>query len=143
MKKTLIIILLIFFIITAWTYVFLTNLSYAQKSIKSENEQYENYLGKTIYGAELATLINKSVDYNEKNRVKKEKNGYYIENSEKSVKIEVKMKTIDKTYAMEEIYNNDITEFVRHFNLIQFKCTDILYNDKTNRVSKMVFEEIK
>lgn len=143
MKKTLIIILLIFFVITVATYVFLTNLSYATRSIKNENEQYECFLNREIYGADLATLINKAVDQNEKNEIKKDKKGYYIENSEKSVKIEVKMKTVDKTYAMEEIYNNDITEFVRYFNLAKFKCINIEYHNKTKRVSKMIFEEVK
>lgn len=143
MKKTLIIILLIFFLIAVSTYLFLINVNNIQKNLKKDSEQYGLYLNQNIYGTELATLINKAIDQNEKNKIAKDEKNYYIVNDVNSIKIEVKMNTTDKTYAMEEIYNNNITEFVKYFNLAEFKCTVIEYHMKTGKLSKMVFEEVK
>lgn len=142
MKNTLFIILAIFLIIICITCGFLINVRAEKAKINKENNEYEQYLNKEILGTELATLINKVVDENEKNTVQKNEKGYYIDNGENSVKIDLKMTTIDKTYPMEEIYNNHITLFVQNFNFIRFKCTSIEYHKKTGRISKLVFEEL-
>ena len=97
---------------------------------------------KTIYGTELATLINKAVNENENNKISKDEKGYYQENASNSIKIYVKMNTNGKTYQMETFYNNDITNFVENFNLVRFKCTKIEYHKDLGRVSKLYFEEI-
>ena len=83
------------------------------------------------------------IDQNEKNKIEKNEKGYYIDNKQNSIKIDLKMTTIDKTYPMEEIYNNQITNFVQNFNQIKFKCTKIEYHENTKKISKMVFEELK
>ena len=110
--------------------------------VKQENLKYEYYIDKIIYGTELTSIINKVVNENEKNGIKKDENNYYIENDENSIKIEVKMNITNQTYPMEEFYNNDMTEFVKNFNLINFKCTSIEYHQRTGKVKKLVFEEI-
>ena len=110
--------------------------------IKEENSEYEYYLNRTVYGTEVTTVINKAINQNENNNIAKDEKGYYIENGEDSLKIDIKMITIEKTYPMEEIYNNDITKFVQNFNLIEFKCTNIEYHEKTGKVSKLIFEQI-
>ena len=51
------------------------------------------------------------------------------------------MITIDNTYPMEEIYNNEVSNFVKNFNSINFLCTDIEYHKKTGKISKILFEE--
>lgn len=107
------------------------------------NKQYENYLGKEIYGAEIATLINKVTEQNERNNVSKDENGYYIDNGTNSIKIDLKMITVEKTYPMELIYKNDVTNFVKNFNVILFKCTNIEYHKETGKVSKLIFEQIE
>jgi len=53
------------------------------------------------------------------------------------------MITIEKTYPMEEIYNNDITKFVQNFNIVEFKCSEISYHKKTGKISKIVFDELE
>lgn len=93
-------------------------------------------------GTEVATIIGQAINQNEKNNIEKDQNGQYIENETNSIKIDLKMKTIDKTYPMEEIYNKEISEFVKNFNLVKFKCINLEYHRKTGRVSKIVFEEI-
>lgn len=114
-----------------------------QRLIKEANSEYEYYLNKTIYGTELTTIIGKAMNENEKNNISKNEKNHYIENNEDSIKIDIKMKTVEKTYPMEEIYNNDITRFVQNFNLIEFKCTSIEYHKNTGKIRKITFEEIE
>ena len=141
MKNTFLIILAIFFIIICLVSALLINIQSEKKQITQENKQYEDFLNKEILGTDLASLISKVVDQNEKNSVPKDEKGYYIDNNQNSIKIDLKMTTIDKTYPMEEIYNNQITKFVQNFNLIKFKCTSIEYHKTTGKISKLVFEE--
>ena len=114
-----------------------------QNKILKQNKEYEYYLNKEIYGAEIATIINKVVDKNEQNKIPKNENGEYIDDGKQSIKVDLKMITIDKTYPMEVIYNNDITKFVQNFNLIIFKCTSIEYHKETGLISKITFEQIE
>lgn len=141
MKKGIFFIIAIFLIIMCLLFIFLRTIQADQRTLQKENSVYENYLNKEIYGTDLASLINKIINHNEKNNIQKNKNGYYIENDENSITLEVKMKTIEKTYKMEQFYNNDITKFVENFNEINFKCVEIKYN-KVGKVSKLIFEEI-
>ena len=143
MKNTFLITLAIFFIIICITCTILINLRAEKSQIKKENMEYEKYLDKQILGTELATLISKVIDKNEKNNILKDGKGYYINNGQNSIKIDLKMNTIDKTYPMEEIYNNKITLFVENFNFINFKCINLEYHEKTGKVSKLVFEELE
>lgn len=142
MKKTLISIILIIFVLTASTYLFLLNLQNKQRAVRDENQEFEYYLNKTIYGKDLATIIDRAIDKNEKNRIEKDEKNHYIENEENSIRIEVKIEETKKTYAMEEIYKNNIQEFMKHFNLAKFTCTMIEYHNKTGKIKKMVFQEI-
>ena len=142
MKKTFFTVLLVIFIIVCITYTYLINLKAEKAQIQKENMQYEQYLNKEILGTEVATLISKVVDLNQRNGVAKDEKGYYINNGENSIKIDLKMTTIDKSYPMEEIYNNKITSFVENFNLISFKCKAIEYHKKTGKISKLIFEEL-
>ena len=87
-------------------------------------------------------IINKVINENEINKVEKDEKGFFIENNENSIKINIKMNTNGKTYQMETFYNNDITKFVENFNLVKFRCNKIEYHKKSGRVSKLYFEEI-
>lgn len=143
MKQTFLVILAIFFIIICLISAELINIQAEKKEIEKQNSEYEKYLNQKILGTDLATLISKVVDQNEKNNIPKDEKGYYIENSKNSIKIDLKMVTIEKTYPMEEIYKGEIAKFVQNFNLIDFKCTSIQYHKKTGKVSKLIFEELE
>ena len=143
MKKTLISIFVILLIILLYVISFIMNNQSEQNKILKQNKEYEYYLNKEIYGAEIATIINKVVDKNEQNKIPKNENGEYIDDGKQSIKVDLKMITIDKTYPMEVIYNNDITKFVQNFNLIMFKCTSIEYHKETGLISKITFEQIE
>lgn len=143
MKKTFLIICIPIAIIIFSIFGLLITKNTTNRIIKENNSAYEYYLGKTVYGTDVTTLINKAINENEKNNIQKDEKNYYIENNENSIKIELKMISTGKTYPMEEIYNNDITRFVQNFNLIQFKCISIEYHKNTGMVKKIIFEEIE
>lgn len=142
MKKTVLIIAIpIVIILFSICGLFITQKT-TIRNIKKYNSQYEYCINKSIYGTELVTLINKVVNENEINKVEKDEKGFFIENNENSIKINIKMNTNGKTYQMETFYNNDITKFVENFNLVKFRCNKIEYHKKSGRVRKLYFEEI-
>ena len=142
MKKTVLIIAIpIVIILFSICGLFITQKT-TIRNIKKYNSQYEYYINKSIYGTELVTLINKVINENEINKVEKDEKGFFIENNENSIKVNIKMNTNGKTYQMETFYNNDITKFVENFNLVKFRCNKIEYHKKSGRVSKLYFEEI-
>lgn len=143
MKKQIIIIFVIMLTITFITISYITRYPKENIEIKKHNNWYESYLDKEIYGTEVVTIINKAIEENKKNKIQQDEKKLYISNNKNSVKIELKMITIKKTYQMETIYNNDINNFIKHFNLIIFKCSEIQYHKKTGKISKMVFEQIE
>ena len=141
MKKVIIFFITIIIImigITSYICLRYRNLEIA----KQENEIFESYYGQEIFGADLATLINKAMDNNAKNDVRKDNNNIYIENEENSVKIDIKFTDDDKVHQMEELFNGNINTFVSLYNQIKFKCTDVKYHTKTNKVKYMIFEQI-
>ena len=142
MKQSFLIVLAVIFIIICITCIYLINLRTDRNEIKRLNLEYEKYLGKEASGTEVATLISKAIDSNEQNNIEKNDKGYYTENEENSIRIDLKMATVDKTYPMETIYNNGIALFIQNFNSVNFKCTSIEYHKKTGKISKIVFEEI-
>jgi hypothetical protein len=114
-------------------------------TIKRENAVYEEYKDKTVFGTEVATIINKAINVNEKNNVEQDEKGFYINNNINSIQVELKLLSDNKlsTYQMETIQKVGTEGFIKNFNLILFKCTDIEYHDSTKRVSKIVFEQIE
>lgn len=142
-NKILIILITLFLIIILSIYALKISKQSSSRALENYNKEYETYLDKTIYGTELATLINKVVNLNENNDIKKDENNHFIDNEENSIKIEITMLLTEKTYPMEEFYNNDTAEFVKYFNLIKFKCTSLDYHKKTGKISKMFFEQIE
>lgn len=143
MKKTLLLVSIPILVILFSTIGLLITKNTTNRLLKQENSKYECYLNRTIYGTEVATIINKAINQNENNHVQKDEKKHYIENNENSIKIEIKMLTTGKTYPMEEIYNNDMTQFVQNFNFIQFKCTKLEYHKSSGKVKKLLFEEVE
>lgn len=109
---------------------------------KQENLEFEIYKNKEIYGTDLATAINKAIDYNTRNLVEKNDNGIYINNDKCSINIEIKMIDNDTIYQMENIYNGGIQNFIKYYNNIKFVCTDIRYHKSTNKIKYVLFEQI-
>lgn len=140
MKKIIIFIVCIIIVLLSIFGNKYINYREEQSKIKKENLEYEAYLDKEITGRELTTMINRAVNNNEKNSVKKDENGLYIDNDINSVKIEIKITDNDTTYQMETLYNRGMETFIQYYGDISFYCAKIEYNSN-KRVSYVVFEQ--
>lgn len=145
MKKGLILILIVLSVISIVAISYISNKYTVTVEIQKLNKEYEFYKDKKLLGTDVTTAINKALDSNEKNEIPKDEKGFYIENDTNSIKIEIIMYNEDdvKTYQMETIQKVGITGFINNFNLIDFTCSKIEYHEKTKRVSKIVFEQVK
>ena len=141
MKKFVVFLIVILVIISCIAYIYL-NYKANFYDARNQNMQYENYLDKEIYGSELASIINKAVDNNVKDKVSKNNNGIYQDNQTTSINIQIKILDNDTTYNMETLYNGGMDNFVKYYNQIKFKCTKIEYHEKTNKIKYMLFEQI-
>ena len=87
-------------------------------TILAENEEYEKYKEKEVYGLDLTTLINRAIDANIKNKVEKDGQGFYINNNKDSIEIEIYMKDNETTYKIETFYNS-IEGFIENYKDIK------------------------
>ena len=141
MKKIAIFIIIVIAIISGIFYTYL-NFKANYNITKKLNSEFEKYLNEEIYGKDLATVINKAVDCNEKNEVQKDSKGIYLDNKENSIKIEIKIIDNDSIYQMEQFYKSGIENFISYYGNIKFKCTNIKYHDNTKNIKYMFFEQI-
>ena len=135
MKKIAIFFIIIIIIICGMSYKANYNIS------KKANLAFEKYLNEEVYGTDLASVINRAIDNNEKNEVSKNNKGIYQNNDKNSINIEIKMIDDDSIYQMETIYNGGIQNFINYYSNIKFKCIDIKYHSSTNQVKYMLFEQ--
>lgn len=141
MKKFLWIFATIIVIIMSIIYGYFT-FKHKSDIIISNNIEYERYLNQEVYGGDLATIINKIVDNNTKYNIEKDNKGKYIEDDENSIKLDIKILDNETMYDAETIYYGKIENFVKFYNTVQFKCTDIKYHPKTGKVRYLYFEQI-
>ena len=141
MKKVIIFLVIVLIIVATVAYMYLNyKATYNEAQVK--NAQYESYDGKELYGTDLATLINKAVDDNAKNKIDKNDKGLYVDNGKDSIRIDIKFTDDNSVHSMEEIYNSGTDTFMQYYNQIRFKCMKIEHHTKTGRVSYMYFEQI-
>lgn len=143
MKKSIFVILTILFIIVIVTSLYIHNAQKLENIAIKHNQQYEEYCNKEILGTDLISLINKAIDYNEKNNVEKQENTiYYINNNTNSIQITVKFIGNDKIIKMENIAEKQTENFIKFFATATFKCNDIQYHKQTKNVQSMYFEQV-
>lgn len=134
-----------FFILIATILVLLVIKFYDYKAeysqIKGRNVQYESYYQKELSGIDVATIVNRAVNDNETNNIKKDSKGFYIDNNVDSLKVEVKITDNDTIYSMEVLYNGGMANFVKYYGNIDFECTKIEYHSKTKKIKYMLFEQ--
>lgn len=144
MKKSILVILAILFIITIVICLYIYNIKKIENISIKHNKQYEEYCNREILGTELISLINKAIDYNEKHNVEKQENTiYYTNNDINSIQITVKFLDNDKIIKMENIAEKEIENFIKFFATATFKCNEIKYHEQTKNVQSMYFEQIK
>lgn len=141
MKKIAIFLFIIIGVLSTISYIYLTNISNYNNAQK-ENIKFEMYIDKEITGTELTSLINKAIDSNNQNEVRKDNKGKYIDNKNNSINIDIKFLDDDVTYNIEKIYNNGVNTFLVYYRDIKFKCIDVEYHNKTNKIKYMLFEQI-
>lgn len=143
MKKIILFLISIVIIIVSIIGIKYYSYMVEQKNVIKENAEYEKYKDKEIYGIDIATLINKTVDKNEKNDITKDDDGKYIQNSENSIEIEIYMADNETTYKMEAFYNSGTEQFIQYYGNIKFKCSKIEYHEKTGRIKYILFEQVQ
>lgn len=146
MKKNLIILISILLIICAFVVYFVINYRNMQMQAQINNKEYNTYKDKTIVGTTLVSIINKTVDNNEKNNIEKDNSNVYIENEDNSIKIYIYFldedgKKIEIPYTMEQIYNKGSDSFIKLYGTSNFTCTNIEYHSKTGNVKSLTFEQ--
>ena len=141
MKKFITIIIIFIAILCMIIYGYL---QYRVKfqNIKTQNVYFETYLNKEVSCFELTSIINKAIDRNYQNNVKKDEKGFYKQNDTDSIAIQVKMTDNDKTYDMESFYNGGMENFIQYYRLINFNCTKIQSHEKTKLINYMYLEQI-
>ncbi len=125
------------------------SIAYAYSGYKKEynevqnfNSNFSQYIDKEFYGNELATIINRAIDNNEKNKIPKDSNGRYIKDEMYSIKVDIYITDNETTYSMETINLGGISNFVSYYSDVKFKCTKVEYHKKTNRISYLYIEQI-
>ncbi len=141
MKKFVVFLVIVVAIVCAIAYMYLNFIANRNTAI-TENMPYETYLNREIFGSDLASVINRAINDNNKNNVEKDEKGIYIANNTNSIKIQVKITDNDTTYDMETFYNNGMDNFIKYYNQIKFKCTNVEYHEATNKIKYMLFEQI-
>lgn len=141
MKKIAIFLLIIISIVSTISYLYLNSIS-NQRIAQKENIKFEIYKDEEITGAEVTTLINKAINSNQQNEVEKDKKGRHIDNETNSINVDIKFIDDDVTYNIEKIYNNGMDKFLTYYRDIKFKCVDVQYHDKTQKIKYMLFEQI-
>ena len=110
-------------------------------AVRRENADFEKYKNQEVYGLDVASIMNKAVDKNTKNKIEKDDNGNFIQNDENSIEIEIYMSDNETTYKMENIYDAGTEQFVQYYGKIKFKCSNIEYHKKTGRIKYILFEQ--
>ena len=141
MKKFVVFLVIVVAIVCAISYMYLNFIANRNTAI-TENMPYETYLNREIFGSDLASVINRAINDNNKNNVKKDEKGIYIANNTNSIKIQVKITDNETTYDMETFYNSGMDNFIKYYNQIKFKCTNVEYHEATNKIKYMLFEQI-
>lgn len=140
MKKQTIIIFIMIIVITIIVAFAVAQNVNAEKTLINYNAQYNKYLNQQVLGTEVASLINKIINTNEKNNIEKDEKEYYISNGSNSIKVYVKLEPEGESFPMERINKLGMIEFVKNFSLIDFTCTEVKYHNETNKVSEVYFE---
>lgn len=139
MKKTIIVIILIFLAIITCIYMNYKDVMFAQNEAKKFNSDFEFYNKESILGTDITTLINKAIDNNEKYNIEKNSEGLYVSDGKNSIEIYIYMIINDTTYPMERLKTTGLEQFTKYFGEVEFKCTDVKYHEKTGKISEMTF----
>ena len=141
MKKYILLLCIVIIIVSIIGYIY-SRYQIQQKDYMNHNKYYENYYEKEITGNDLASIINKALDYNETQKIEKDDIGNYKNNGKTSIIVEVRVKDSDDIFKTERISKLGINLFIKNYSNIYFKCTKKEYHENTNYIKYMLFEQI-
>lgn len=149
MKKTIFFIIMILVLIIVIIIAGISNNKSKERERQAFNVQFESFVGKTMYGADVLTIINKAIDNNTEYDIKKDEEGFYIEDNEHSLRVELILlsknnegKLEEKIHQMETLEKVGLNGFISNFGLTSFECSNIEYN-KQKRVSKIIVKQLE
>lgn len=143
MKKTVILIVTIALVLTIVIGYNIINSRNQKNAIIKSNKEYESFYNVNILGTDIASLVNKIDDDNNKNNIEKDSNGIYIDNNKNSIKADIKFLELEDIIPIEKIENQGIDQFVQNFAAMKFKCIKIEYHESTGRIKYMYFEQVE
>ena len=124
MKKNILYILLILLIIIIVVVINISNNRIKQNTVSNFNTEFEKYKDKTLYGADILSIINKAIDNNKQKEIKKDEKGNYIEDEEFSIKVDLILLSKDDEgnikevkYPMETLEKAGLEEFIKSFSI--------------------------
>jgi len=139
MKKTILVILSIFFVIIMCIYMNYKEILVGQTQAKKFNSEFEFYNKESVLGTDVTTLINKAIDNNERYNIEKDENGMYVADNENSIKIYIHMIINNTTYPMETLKAKGLEQFTNYFGEVEFECTNVKYHETTGKIAEMTF----
>lgn len=139
MKKSLIFIVLVIFLICILFTLKYQTLKNEKVIIASFNLNYEEFNKKNLNGLDIVTVINRAISNNEKKYVEKDSKGYYNLDDDDNIEIYIKLVKNKDAYKMERIVDTGIDSFIEYFGEVSFECTDVTYHEN-GRISSMTFE---
>jgi len=92
MKKIAIFFIIIIAIVSTVAYIYLNQIA-TNRTLQKENAQFDIKKDQEMIGQELATIMNRVLNTNEKNEIPKNDKGEFIENNENSIKMDIQLKT--------------------------------------------------
>lgn len=141
MKKIAIFFIIIIAIVSTVAYIYLNQIA-TNRTLQKENAQFDIKKDQEMIGQELATIMNRVLNTNEKNEIPKNDKGEFVENNENSIKMDITFTDVDVTYAIERIGQAGIASFVQNYRGITFRCSEVQYHKSTGRIKYMRFEQV-
>lgn len=149
MKKVIYFIIIIMIIILSIVALHISNKNEKSMKISSFNKQFEQYNGKSMYGTDVLTIINRALDNNEEYDIPRDDEGFFVENNVQAVYVDLILlskgnsgEEIEVEYKMEQLEKVGLEEFVASFNLTAFHCETIEYNSE-GRVNRVVLKQLE
>lgn len=118
-----------------------------EEQIREFNQEYESYQRQALRGTDVISIINKVRNNNIKNAEIDELQITWEVNLKQDLTDANNQIILKKGKHTEETSGSKITamladkETVKNFKTLYFRCSNLLYNEKTGKVNKIIFEE--
>jgi uncharacterized protein YxeA len=141
MKKVIIFLILVLIVIASIFFGWYNNNVQALNEINKFNLEYENKTEGNITGVDLTTLLNKSIDNNERYSVERNSDGTFEDDGKYSIKIYVQLVADESYFPMEALEQSEkgINGFTSAYGAAIFKCQKKEYHTN-GRISELYFE---